>query len=311
MVALETESGLFAHRYGLLPRLMHKSFAEVASKRSMVSRSPKYSSVGELSFLGVGDNIRGTALGLVDTATGDGVANDEIARRGRAETSEGFAKLMGRGGSVSDSATSHPYTVGTGTGTSRSQLQPNDRYTDGQQYNEGGFGGHLQPVDQVRMVLGLVVPQAQGKAVPQKEPGQQVTIRNGTNGLTLRRITQRDLQKSLSLVARVERARMLRTSFGVMELHGEVTLKLFALRPLMSPHMLASKVLLAAGVQMAINPWNNELPDWRYGMGDSESSLQGYPPGGSNTQVSDYCLPRYSTSNGLSNMYMTVLVNVS
>ncbi|KAL4261877.1 hypothetical protein AB1N83_008121 [Pleurotus pulmonarius] len=65
---------------------------------------------------GVGDNIRGTALGLVDTATGDGVTNDEIARRGRVETSEGFAKLMGRGGSVSGSATSHPHTAGAGTG---------------------------------------------------------------------------------------------------------------------------------------------------------------------------------------------------
>ncbi|KAF9501197.1 hypothetical protein BDN71DRAFT_1439507 [Pleurotus eryngii] len=109
---------------------------------------------------GVGDNIRGTALGLVDTATGDGVANDEIARRGRAETSEGFAKLMGRGGSVSDSAMSHPYTVGTGTGvghvhdplanvpdqTSRPVPPvPSSNQTTGiptgQQYNEGGFGG--------------------------------------------------------------------------------------------------------------------------------------------------------------------------
>ncbi|KAF7441092.1 hypothetical protein PC9H_001441 [Pleurotus ostreatus] len=112
---------------------------------------------------GVGDNIRGTALGLVDTATGDGVANDEIARRGRVETSEGFAKLMGRGGSVSGNTTSHPHTAATGTGggvghahdplagnvpdqTSRpvppvpSSNQPTDIPT-GQQYNEGAYGG--------------------------------------------------------------------------------------------------------------------------------------------------------------------------
>ncbi|KAL0958574.1 hypothetical protein HGRIS_000713 [Hohenbuehelia grisea] len=47
---------------------------------------------------GIGDNIRGTALGAVDTITRDGTKNDEIAARGRAATSEGIAKMQGRSG---------------------------------------------------------------------------------------------------------------------------------------------------------------------------------------------------------------------
>ncbi|KAJ8518016.1 hypothetical protein ONZ45_g4884 [Pleurotus djamor] len=47
---------------------------------------------------GIGENIRGTALGAIDTITKDGTRNDQIAQRGRLETSEGLARM--RGGKV-------------------------------------------------------------------------------------------------------------------------------------------------------------------------------------------------------------------
>jgi hypothetical protein len=51
-------------------------------------------------FQGLGENIRGTALGAIDTFTGDGhgeACNDDIARTGRQEFSEGMAKIRGQG----------------------------------------------------------------------------------------------------------------------------------------------------------------------------------------------------------------------
>lgn len=45
---------------------------------------------------GMGDSIRGTALGAVDTATGGGeTKNDEIAQRGRLEMQEGLDNMRG------------------------------------------------------------------------------------------------------------------------------------------------------------------------------------------------------------------------
>lgn len=46
---------------------------------------------------GVGDNIRGTFLGAVDTATGHQSENADIAARGRMEASQGMAKMRGAG----------------------------------------------------------------------------------------------------------------------------------------------------------------------------------------------------------------------
>ena len=46
---------------------------------------------------GVGDNIRGTFLGAVDSATGRQSENADIAARGRMEASQGMAKMRGAG----------------------------------------------------------------------------------------------------------------------------------------------------------------------------------------------------------------------
>ncbi|KAF8060708.1 hypothetical protein FPV67DRAFT_1511207 [Lyophyllum atratum] len=57
----------------------------------------KYISDGSTAYLGVGENIRGTALGAIDTFTQkQRSAHEEIVRRGREETEEGLAKLRGR-----------------------------------------------------------------------------------------------------------------------------------------------------------------------------------------------------------------------
>ncbi|KAJ7576123.1 hypothetical protein C8J56DRAFT_973146 [Mycena floridula] len=51
---------------------------------------------------GVGDNIRGTALGAVDTVTKSGeTKNDRVAEKGRLETQDGLQKLKGKSATAS------------------------------------------------------------------------------------------------------------------------------------------------------------------------------------------------------------------
>jgi hypothetical protein len=48
-----------------------------------------------LEYIGVGENIRGTLLGALDAAFGQHSENNEIAARGKMETSQGMAKMRG------------------------------------------------------------------------------------------------------------------------------------------------------------------------------------------------------------------------
>ncbi|KIM75298.1 hypothetical protein PILCRDRAFT_13712 [Piloderma croceum F 1598] len=67
---------------------------------------------------GVGDNVRGTFLGAIDTATGRQSENDEIAARGRMEVSQGMAKIRGAGaGATAGYESGGGFGPGTGTGT--------------------------------------------------------------------------------------------------------------------------------------------------------------------------------------------------
>lgn len=60
--------------------------------------SSNFSPYTSLKFLlGVGENIRGTALGAADTAAGHQTNNDSIAAQGRMEAQQGLAKMRGAG----------------------------------------------------------------------------------------------------------------------------------------------------------------------------------------------------------------------
>ncbi|KZP14311.1 hypothetical protein FIBSPDRAFT_1048852 [Athelia psychrophila] len=70
---------------------------------------------------GVGDSIRGTVLGGVDTVAGDtssAGAADNIATRGRAEVDQGMANLRGRGGNAASVAQTSPTHTAPSVGTS-------------------------------------------------------------------------------------------------------------------------------------------------------------------------------------------------
>ncbi|KAF8999644.1 hypothetical protein BDQ17DRAFT_745382 [Cyathus striatus] len=104
---------------------------------------------------GVGDNIRGTALGAVDTMGHNGLTkNDEIARQGRLETQRGMAHLkepplgtqpgeQGLPGSTGPATYSHDATRETGIGS-----YPNDPTGNPPMGNTGnrgyGDGAHHQ-----------------------------------------------------------------------------------------------------------------------------------------------------------------------
>ncbi|KAF8879120.1 hypothetical protein BD779DRAFT_1162468 [Infundibulicybe gibba] len=79
---------------------------------------------------GIGENIRGTTLGAMDTITHDRVSkNDETARQGRMEAERGLAKLRGQGSNAPGAANygsggglgaTNPITGGVGSNAARS-----------------------------------------------------------------------------------------------------------------------------------------------------------------------------------------------
>jgi hypothetical protein len=91
---------------------------------------------------GIGETIRGTILGAIDSIGGDATANKEIAAQGRMEYSQGIAKMRGAGaGATAGYGTGGGTGTGAGAGTGAGTepvARPGQGYDAGQQANAGG-----------------------------------------------------------------------------------------------------------------------------------------------------------------------------
>jgi len=95
---------------------------------------------------GIGETIRGTILGAIDSIGGDATANKEIAAQGRMEYSQGIAKMRGAGagatagyGTGGGTGTGAGAGAGAGTGAGTEPVaRPGQGYDAGQQANAGG-----------------------------------------------------------------------------------------------------------------------------------------------------------------------------
>ncbi|KAF7974173.1 hypothetical protein HWV62_13303 [Athelia sp. TMB] len=93
---------------------------------------------------GIGENIRGTVLGAVDTVSGDNTGADNVATTGRAEVDQGMANMRGTAPPVGDAAGTGVVGNGTfsgvGTGTGPRGAAQNANSVPNTNTTSAGFG---------------------------------------------------------------------------------------------------------------------------------------------------------------------------